>query len=769
MKKTKKYLGIISLILCAIFILTFMIGPYWINDLPFEYGGDLKPTYFPYYTEFRSLISQFLKTGELPFYSWNLFLGNNFWASKSFYILGDIYYYISLIFDTHFYNLFAFQTILKLIVSSLSFYCLARTFKFNKKASVIVSLCYGFSSWAMFFLGQPMFISAYSFMPLFFAGMEKYIRSKDFRLFLVATCLLLFTNYYMFFALSVFAPFYFSVRYYIINQGFKGYLISTIKLIGYYFVGVGITMVLILPSFLYIMQNDRVGTFYLSAYFDNIRIYMHQLQGLFVPSQNIIYHGYNIFETGTHVTRELCLWAGSISAIFIPQVFTDKNTYYKKGMSILYLILLLILVIPSGNMIMLGFSSPSFRWSFLIIICNLIVAGRYLSDLNKINYKTLFVTIVVISAICLFNYPITLLITNDIASFMTHIDLYKLTLISLSGFVLVYLALRYNKKYAITIIFIITIIELAGYNGKLIGFDRRNNDTTWQFIDSATSVLQDDPNELNHYLDGLDDINYSSYYRVYVPLESLYWDYSHNHNLHYQLQGVMTYDSTYAPSFDDMKLIAPEVKAFNSEWIFNVKNSDLVDFLNIKYAVVLNENELPHDNFELITDTYRGSLLVYENLNYRSLANSYTKVISYDEFIENGNNLELINDTVIAHDEDIDEIKMLIGNSVSSLENIDYHNNYMYGDILMQDDGFVVMSLPYDKGWDISVNNEKVEVYKVNGGMMGFKVNNGYNEVNMNFVPQGFKGGLVMSVVSFVMAIVLIIKHTLFIKKNSVK
>ena len=297
----KRITPILGLTLIALGLVLLMISPYLIKGLPFEYGGDLKPTYFPYYTEFRSLIGQFIKQGQLPFYSWNLFLGNNFWASKSFYMLGDIYYYFSLLFNIHFYDIFKIQTIVKLLVSTLSMYALLRYLKASQIASYILALCFGFSSWVIFFLGQPMFVSAYSFTPLFFLAVEIYLKEKKITLFILITSLLLLTNYYMFFSLSFFTPFYYTARYYAIRNGFKDFIKDTAWLIGVYLVAVLSTMVLILPSFINIIQNDRVGTFYLAFFFDKPEIYFHQLQALFVPSQNVIYQDYNVFETGSHV------------------------------------------------------------------------------------------------------------------------------------------------------------------------------------------------------------------------------------------------------------------------------------------------------------------------------------------------------------------------------------------------------------------------------------------------------------------------------------
>ena len=190
-------------------------------------------------------------------------------------------------------------------------------------------------------------------------------------------------------------------------------------------------MVMILPSALYIAQNDRVGTFYFAFLFDQWEIYFHQIQALFVPSQNVIYQDYNLYETGSHVTRELTLWAGSITALLLPQVFADRNKYFRRSMYGMYVFMIIILIIPSGNMMIMGFSSPSFRWTFLFIIINLFVASRYLNDLTLINIKILKISMGIIAFILLFNIPIALTILNKWSDFTDYAGLYYLSLVSL--------------------------------------------------------------------------------------------------------------------------------------------------------------------------------------------------------------------------------------------------------------------------------------------------------------------------------------------------
>ena len=765
----KRITPILSLTLIALGLVLLMILPYLIKGLPFEYGGDLKPTYFPYYTEFRSLIAQFVKKGQLPFYSWNLFLGNNFWASKSFYMLGDIYYYFSLLFNVHFYDIFKIQTIVKLIVSTLSMYALLRYLKTSYIPSFILSLCFGFSSWVIFFLGQPMFVSAYSFTPLFFLAVEIYLREKKITLFILSTSLLLLTNYYMFFSLSFFTPFYYTARYYAIRQGFKDFIKDTAWLIGVYIVSVLTTMVLILPSFINIIQNDRVGTFYLAFFFDQPEIYFHQLQALFVPSQNVIYQDYNVFETGSHVTRELCLWAGSITSLLLPQFLTDRDKNYKYSMMGLYLFMFLLLIIPSGNMMILGFSSPSFRWTYLFIIVNLINAARYLSNIDLIHSLNLKVSMIVIACILVFNVPLAHVVTGSLSEFMDNIGLFYLSLVSLVTFLLIYFMIKQNKKWTLIGILVITIIQLASHNTWLIGFRRLNENSTYEFVDRATHVLQANPNDLNNYLNSLDDSNYSEFYRVYVPHDSLYWSYSHNHNLHYQLKGLMTYDSTYAPSFNDMKKLVPSVKDFESDWIFNIKDAELIDFLSTKYAIVVSAEELPHTNFKLIQDNYQGSLLVYENLEYTSVGELYTDVISFNHVMDlsEENRLPYLLSHVIAKGNDLEEIKSYLGSTTGQLEHIDYHNNYFYGDITTSEKGFMILKIPFDSGWEIKVNGVVVDKYQVNGGFIGIPVQSGYNEVVMNFIPSGFKLGLILSVLGVLLSAGLIIREVRLSKKGN--
>lgn len=752
----------ILLILLLSIVIAGMILPYIITNTPFEYGGDLKPSGFSFYVELKNLFNvRKLLSGVFPFYSWNLFLGTNFWASKSFYVVGDIYNYLTMWIPTHFYNVVELLTVIRLLISGVLFYCLLGFFSENKIANIIGALSYAFSAWIIFFLGQMSFVSFYSLVPLYFIAIELYLRKGKHILFIISVAILLFTNYYFFFSLSMFTPLYYSYRYYNHFGGFQNFIKKTLILIGYYLVGVLITGIITIPTLYYMLGNDRVGNMSFSAFYDYIKINVHLVTGMFVPSQVYIYRN-NVFETGGHTTREITLWAGSLTGLLLPQFLSDEDKRFKFSTSIFYAVMLIILFTPIGGSIMHGFSESSFRWTLLFIISNLIVANRYLSNPQRIHRKNLLISLAIIVSIVLFSIPLTL-IGIDALSVLFKDYWVQMTLFGGVAFVFILFAwiVLSSNTQRMMILLALTVIELFAYSSFIIGYSRRLPLGSWEFINAATTVLQSEPNELNQYLNDLQPDNAYQYFRTYVPHDSLYWDYSHNQSIHYQLKGLMTYDSTYAPSFNDLKQIAPQVKDYDSDWIFNIKDPDLVDFLNVKYAIVVNEDELPHDDFKLITDSYRGSLQIYENMNYRALGTTYSSILSYEKIAQQMKpDLEILENQVLAHDKDISKILPYLKSKTKvDLMHIEYFDNQLSGVVHTDDLSFMVMTLPYDKGWKVLINGENVEVFKVNGGFMGVPLQNGENRLEMYFMPQGFKLGFMMSALGTLILIIMMIKQ----------
>lgn len=57
-----------------------------------------------------------------------------------------------------------------------------------------------------------------------------------------------------------------------------------------------------------------------------------------------------------------------------------------------------------------------------------------------------------------------------------------------------------------------------------------------------------------------------------------------------------------------------------------------------------------------------------------------------------------------------------------------------------------VLSIPYEEGFTVKVNGEKVEYAKAVGDFISFELSDGENEIEISFIPKGFYVGLALSV-----------------------
>lgn len=743
-KKHKYFVSLLVLLSIAT-ILIFL--PSWTKGNYFVGGGDVKTQWYPFYTLNRRTTINALKDHTLPFYSFILFLGNNIWASKSSYGLFDIYNIFTYVIDNNYFFIYNLQCFIKILVSGIACYLLIHNIYKNKKTSLIAGLCYGLSSFAIYFTSQPGFLSFYSLVPFYFLGIELYLKNNKKILFILTVFTLLLTNYYLFVALSLFSPLYFLYRYYNLNKSFKKVLISTIKLIAYYFVGVLLSGIVIVPAFFYVIQNERVGGLNTSLSYKEFSVYFHLFTSALVPNHTYIY-GNNVYELGEHTLKEILLYSGTIVGLLVSQFITDTDDKFKKSTIIVYILLLVSTFTPMIGSIINGFSEPCFRWFFIFIIFNIIISSRYISNLEYLNIKNLKVSLFFEISIILISYFGCLLFRNF--SFSNYSIQFKIFVLSIFFIFGNFITIIKYKKVLVTLCF----IELALFS-YLFGYKSLITSVSKDDINSVTSVLADNDNyhNLKDYLNSLDDDNVNQYYRTYISYDDLYWSFSHDLGIIYNINGLMTYDSTFAPSFAKMRRLNHDEIVDIIDWEFNIKDPYIMNFLSTKYSITVNEESIPFNNYEIVDNEYRGSLKVALNLDYRPIVSLYSKTINYEEF-ENkySNDTSLLNEYVIT-DSKINNLNY----SESTCTNVEYYNNYFGCNLYSLNNSFAVLGIPYDEGWKITINGNPIEYIECNGGMIGFNVNEGNNEIKMYFMPKGFKPGLLSTIIGTGLFIILIV------------
>ena len=738
-KKEKKYLLILFGLITLIALMCFL--PSLLKGVPITFGTDIKPQWFEFYTEFKNLIRSFIKERQLPFYSWNLFLGNNFWASKGYYLIGDIYNYIGLLFEDNFFDIARNLSYMKFLVGGFGFYFFLTEIGYKPLTKIIVSLAYVFSGWAIFFSGQLVFLSFYSFIPFYLWGIERSLHNKNPWIFIIASALLFSTNFYFFYTLTVFSPLYYVYRYYVLGLPKEKFLLYVIKQILYYILGIMITAVFWLPGVVYILDSSRFSG--AGNKFD-IFVYLNFIFSSFVPNYLYIYRN-NALETSVHYTREICIWASSALIILVPQLIKIFSKKEKIATAVIYLLFLIIAINPKLDSAMHGFGDPSFRWVFLIVIFNLYVIGKVIDDINNVDKKILGFSVLGMSIITVGVFVLAIYLRGDYLR--DYIKQSAIILVSLM--VMVVSSIIILKKNTKALLVLVTM-ELGLSGMYCYGHDVWSKpDDTYEYMDNLTHVIQSYPNEIMDTINSLSEENSGEFIRLYIPLNSIYWNFSHNMSLHYGIKGLMTYDSTFANSFVSMYHMEPTVASFGSGWIFDIKDDNLMSFLNTKYAIVTADDELS-DNWILVNDDYHYGFKIYENTNYRPLGTTYSKAIS-EETYKNSRDTSLFLDHIITNNQE--EIEPFLSDAKGHMYNISNYGNYLSAEYETDKDGFMVLGIPYDKGWKIIVDGTEVDYYNVNGGFIGFGINEGVHNVQMSFIPRGFKVGLVISVTGFILFI----------------
>lgn len=146
---------------------------------------------------------------------------------------------------------------------------------------------------------------------------------------------------------------------------------------------------------------------------------------------------------------------------------------------------------------------------------------------------------------------------------------------------------------------------------------------------------------------------------------------------------------------------------------------------------------------------------------------------------------------VLSDDNKIDTLNVILNKGIYKIEDITtYKLNYnsiknikknqsdfipdttnigdtISGKINMTEDGYFVTSIPYDKGFNITVDGQKQEITKVNKAFVGFKLNKGEHKIVINYQSPYQKEGIVLSIIGLIGIVILIRRDIKLTSKNN--
>lgn len=276
--KKEQYLKtfLLALLTASVLFVPFMI----MNEGYFLFYGDFNVQQIPFY----KLAHDAILNGET---AWNFStdLGVNFIGSYTFYLLGSPFFLLSLIFPSAVVPyLMGPLLILKFSLAALTAYCFIRRFTRTPDAATIGALLYAFSGFSVYNIFFNHFHEAIIIFPLLLLSLELLMTENKRGFFAVMVAVSALINYFFFFGMVVFTVIYWFVRVLSKNVKvtFKGFMVIVFEAV----LGLAISAVLLLPSFLALMNNSRLSELQLgwnAITYGREQIYLNIFQCLFFP------------------------------------------------------------------------------------------------------------------------------------------------------------------------------------------------------------------------------------------------------------------------------------------------------------------------------------------------------------------------------------------------------------------------------------------------------------------------------------------------------
>ena len=82
------------------------------------------------------------------------------------------------------------------------------------------------------------------------------------------------------------------------------------------------------------------------------------------------------------------------------------------------------------------------------------------------------------------------------------------------------------------------------------------------------------------------------------------------------------------------------------------------------------------------------------------------------------------------------------------------NGSHVTGKVDAKEAGTLLLTIPYDTGWTIQVDGKEVESYSVGKALTGVHLEKGAHTVAMRYIPQGFREGAALSMLSLILFLI---------------
>lgn len=814
MDKKNTSVKVMSLLAALLIISScFMFRDYLFGNQLMVFNDIGSDTWQQYIMNYTSIVNH-LRDGSFSLWDFNNGMGINLFNFNLFDPFLMLLYAIGVVLGpAHMLLYINVIQVLKILAAGLVFYWYLSQFTFSAQAKVIASYTYGLNGF-LFVWGQHyQFGTVVIYLPLLLLFCEKFVQKKRGRVFFPVIVFLcgIYSVYFTYMCLAATGVYLIFRIWMAEDLNLKEQIKKFLAGCGQMLLGLGMSLAVFLPMAEVLLNvssrldSDGTGiialiqrcfTPYSQKFYISLlkRLFSSNLQNGYGLTKGPQKYALNYYEDPVLFCSVLSVF---LSVQFLLLLY--RTEMEKKTKRILYVAAAIILIgvfLPVGGIVFNYFTLPTQRYTFVLMPVFMLVLAwmwDYMRGGGRLNLIGLVIVACLMGWAYLEGWK------------QAGYDIYKKNIfcLAISGSIMLIclIALNVLRKQqirslamgvlSIALVFNVVSEEGTNYKNRVT---MKKTDTPIEVMAQETeryqemrkskdkSVKYSAENEkpqdffremyrvdLKECLDYLNDLD-PDFFRVEkdyisgtVAMDSSAQGY----------RGISTYNSVMNGNVKDfVETCYPELFfADKNHYTFwnNVEDNWLAAFLGIKY-ILSGKDTLDESKYKLLDKV--GSLYIHQNVLDTSIAHFYSTAIS-EESLRNLCSEEtrekLLGETIALEDgkniSSIEELDAIKTDSVKKLENSSYvvldapvKDSDITGKIHADTDGYAVFMIPYEKGWNLTIDGKETELLKGDIGFLACKVAKGDHELTLRFQAPGLKAGLAGSGLCWLIFVILVVE-----------